>query len=290
MTTFAIAGVQLDLPQGDNLGLISRHVETVTARFPWVQMIVFGELCAFGTNPGNAQPMPGPAEDHLRGLAKKHGVWLIPGSLYEAKDDKIFNTSPVINPEGEVVVRHRKLYPFLPYEKGVDSGCEHTVFDVPEVGRFGLSICYDMWFPETTRALAWMGAEVVIHPSLTNTIDRDLEISLARANAGMNQCYFVDINNAGALGYGRSVAVGPEGDVIHQAGTTQETIPLVLDLERVRRTRRDGLLGLGQVLKSFRDGRAYFPQYSATKRSSALESYGPITMMEPNNHVPEAAE
>ncbi len=290
MTTFAIAGIQLDVGQGDNLGLISRQVEKVKARFPWVDMIVFGELCAFGSNHGSAQPLPGPAEDHLRGLARKHAVWLIPGSLYEADGEKIYNTAPVIDPKGEIVVRHRKLYPFRPYEKGIDAGRTHTIFDVPKVGRFGLSICYDMWFPETTRALAWMGAEVIIHPSLTNTIDRGLEVILARANAAMNQCYFVDINNAGALGHGQSVVVGPEGEVVHQAGRAQEIMPLVLDLDKVRRTRRNGLMGLGQVLKSFRDGEVAFPQYRKGARSPALESYGSLNMMGDEATVSEAAE
>ena len=82
----------------------------------------------------------------------------------------------------------------------VARGNRHTVFDIPDVGRFGVSICYDMWFPETTRTLAWMGAEVILHPSLTNTIDRDVEISIARASAATNQCYFVDLNCSGRLG------------------------------------------------------------------------------------------
>ena len=71
------------------------------------------------------------------------------------------------------------------------------VFDVPSVGRFGVSNCYDMWFPETTRTLAAMGAEVILHPSMTNTIDRDVELAIARTNAAINQCYFFDINVAG---------------------------------------------------------------------------------------------
>ncbi len=277
MNTFAVACVQLEAANGDNLGLIGRQTASVVARFPWVRMVVFGELCVFGTNPANAQQLPGPAEDHLRGIARKHGIWLIPGSLYEAAGGLIYNTAPVINPEGDVVARHRKLFPFLPYESGIAAGHEHTVFDIPDVGRFGLSICYDMWFPETSRALAWMGAEVIIHPSLTNTIDRELELSLARANAAMNQCYFLDINNTGGIGYGRSIIIGPEGDVVHQAGTTQETMPVHLDLERVRRTRGTGLLGLGQVLKSYRDGRVVFPQCVAGETSSTLEALGPLT-------------
>ena len=65
----------------------------------------------------------------------------------------------------------------------------------------------------------------------------------------------MDINNAGQLGYGSSIVVGPEGDVIYQAGSGAEVIPVVLDIDRVRRIREDGLLCLGQPLKSFRDAR-----------------------------------
>ncbi len=61
------------------------------------------------------------------------------------------------------------------------------------------------------------------------------------------------------MAYGRSLVVGPEGEVIHQAGEAQEIIPVVVDFARVRRTRRDGVLGMGQPLKSFRDGAHAFP-------------------------------
>jgi predicted amidohydrolase len=82
------------------------------------------------------------------------------------------------------------MYPFEPYEQGVTPGEEFCVFDIPEVGRFGVSICYDMWFPETTRTLAWMGAEVILHPTMTGTIDRDAELAIVRASAVTNQVYF----------------------------------------------------------------------------------------------------
>ena len=71
------------------------------------------------------------------------------------------------------------------------------MFDVPDVGRFGLYICYDMWIPETSRTLAVMGAEVILRPTLTGTIDRDLELSIARATAVTNQCFVFDINGVG---------------------------------------------------------------------------------------------
>ncbi|KAA3634257.1 MAG: carbon-nitrogen hydrolase family protein [Proteobacteria bacterium] len=246
---------------GDNLDAMGREIARVVKRFPWVRMIVFGELCAHGPDPARAQSLPGPAEKHFCGLARKHRVWLVPGSFYEIKGSRVFNTAPVIDPDGEVVARHRKIYPWKPYEKGIDGGLEHTVFDVEGVGRFGLSICYDMWFPETTRALVCQGAEVIIHPTMTNTIDRDVELAIARANAVTNQCYFIDVNNTGRFGLGRSVFVGPEGEIIHESGSGEEVVPVVVDLERVRRTREKGVLGLGQPLKSFRDEKIGFPQY-----------------------------
>lgn len=280
MTTFAVAGIQMAAPVDDNLDRIRSRIEAALSRFPWVQMIVFGELGVFGPRPSTAQTMPGPAENYLAALAKKHGIWLIPGSMYELADDKIYNTAPVFDPNGDVVVRYRKIYPFLPYERGVEAGNTCTTFDVPNVGRFGISICYDMWFPETTRTLAWMGAEVIIHPTLTNTIDRELELPIARSSAIVNQCYFVDINSTGELAYGKSIVLGPEGEVLHTADRGEEIIPVVLDFERVRRVRREGTLGLGQPLKSFRDNAITYPQYITreSSRSRYLRSLGPLEL------------
>jgi len=177
------------------------------------------------------------------------------------------------------VARYRKMYPFLPYETGVKSGKEFVVFEVPSVGCFGVSICYDGWVPETTRALVWRGAEVIIHPTMTNTIDRAQELILAQANAIANQCYFVDVNCAGQLGNGRSIVVGPEGEVIHQSGEVGEQIPFIIDLDRVREVRRSGTLRLGQILKSFRDTPVEFPCYRGKfEESFSMSALGPLTM------------
>lgn len=288
MSHFAVAGLQLELSPQDNLHLVRSELERLRQRFPWVDMAVLGELSLFGANTATAQPMPGRVEEALCHMARELRLWLVPGSLYERDGDRIYNTSPVINPQGEVVARYRKMFPFLPYEKGVTAGSEFVVFDVPQVGRFGVSICYDMWFPETTRTLAWMGAEAIIHPTMTNTIDRDVELAIARANAAVNQCYFVDINCAGRLGFGRSIVVGPDGGVIHQAGSGHEIIPVELDLELVRRSRRRGLRGLGQVLKSFRDSEVQFPPYrDGQAKSAALRGLGPMGVPGPAAGTPK---
>jgi len=279
MNHFAIAGLQLAVSDQDNRYLIQSQVEKITRGFPWVNMIIVGELASFGPGTGSAERLPGKTETFYRDLARAESVWLVPGSLYEKAGDHIYNTALVINPEGEVVTRYRKQFPFLPYEMGVSAGVDFSVFDVPGVGRFGLSICYDQWFPETTRQLAWLGAEVILCPTMTNTIDRDLELCIARANAATNQCYFFNINVAGTLGNGRSIVIGPDGTVIHQAGTDTEVMPVEVDMDLVKRVRQRGTLGLGQVLKSFRDSPLEFPCYEPGKRrSEALEGLGSLAM------------
>ena len=279
MSKISIAGLQLALPYGDNRDTIEREVASTMARFPWVNMVMLAELAAFGPETRFAEAMPGESERRFQALARQHGIWLIPGSIYELCEGKIYNTTPVINPDGEVIARYRKMYPFRPYEAGVEGGREPVVFDIPGVGRFGVSICYDGWFPETTRAMVCDGAEVILHPTMTGTIDREEELVIARANAIMNQCYFFDVNNAGRLGNGKSIVAGPNGEVLHQAGQEQEIFPLTLDLNVVRDARENGIKGLGQVLKSFRDARMDFPCYAADAPASPyLDALGPLEL------------
>lgn len=276
---FGIAGLQIACASSDNFKRIAVEVAAVTRRFPWVRLVMLGELCALGVNPGLAQPMPGEAEQFLCALARKNKVWLVPGSLYERRDGTVYNTTPVIDPEGRVIGRYRKMFPFAPHERGVAAGEEFLTFDIPGAGRFGVSICYDMWFPETTRSLVSQGAEVILHPTLTNTIDRDAEIAIARASATCNQCYFVDINVAGDLGVGRSVVCGPGGEVIHQAGSGREVIVFEVDFDHLRRCRDRGWNGLGQPLKSFRDHPVVFSAYGAARApSAALDALGPLRL------------
>jgi predicted amidohydrolase len=281
MSRFAIAAMQLALGWGDNRAAVAAEVAATVKRFPWVQMLVLPELACLGPELRHAEPLPGPTEQGLQALAAQHGVWLVTGSLYERCGDRIHNTASVIDPQGRVVARHRKLYPFLPYEVGVTPGTAATVFEVPGVGRFGLCICYDGWFPEVARAMAWHGAEVVLMPSMTHTVDRAQELVLAQAQAISQQCCVVNVNIAGSLGVGRSIVVGPEGEVRHQAGELREIVPLMLDLAQVRSVRERGTLGLGQVLKSFRDNPVAWACYAPGAVSPSLKALGPLQPQSP---------
>jgi len=276
MSRFSIAGLQLEVHPKDNVDEICSELLSLKRRFPWVDMALIPELASYGAGVKHAQPRGGRAEQAFQTAAKEADLWFVPGSIYETDGAKVFNTSPVITPEGDIIARHRKIYPFLPYEKGVACGNQITVFDVPDVGRFGLSICYDMWFPETTRAMACAGAEVILHPSLTNTVDRDAELAIARASAATNQCYFFDMNCAAPVGFGRSIVAGPGGEVLHQAGDAKEFIPIEVDFEWVRRIREEGWNKIGQQLKSFRDTDIDYPLYRDRKAAPFLNSLGAL--------------
>lgn len=283
MTTFSIAGIQLEAPNGDNVDLIVDEIDALMRRFPWLDMVLCPELGACGTDTSCAVALPGPMEKRFQELASKHKIWLLPGSIFESAGGLVYNTTPVISPQGEVVARHRKLFPWHPYENGVTAGNQHTVFEIPGVATFGVSICYDMWFPETIRSLVWLGAEVILHPTLTSSIDRDAEIAMVRSHAAQNQCYFFDINLAGRVGVGESVIAGPGGEVIYQAGKGREIIPLKLDIDYLREVRRNGWQNLGQPLKSFRDSSLTYPQYESGATSTSLDALGPLALAERGN-------
>jgi formamidase len=247
-------------------------VENINKIFPWVQLMMFHELVVpgleqFVTTENNdtwkksAEPIPGPLTERLCALARKTGKWLVPGSMYEQEGDKLYNTAVVISPMGEIVAKYRKMFPWLPYESGTTPGDQFCVFDIPNVGRFGLCICYDMWFPEVSRTLAWMGVEVILQPTLTTTSDRELELIMCRANALFNQCYFISVNGIGTWGGGRSTFIDPDGRVLQEAGANQTILTEIIDLDHVTRTREYGTLGLAQTLKQLRDSEHKFPIY-----------------------------
>lgn len=272
---FGIAGVQMRVVAWDAHATIDKMeqvINRIKRSFPWVEMIIFHELCPSGLVQFDAapdkdtwnaitQPIPGKLSERLCEIARQSQKWLIPGSMYEREGDTIYNTSLAISPDGEMVAKYRKMFPWLPLEAESTPGTEFCVFDVPDVGRFGMTICYDMWFPEVVRTLTWMGAEVILHPTMTPTVDRELEVVLSQANAIMNQCYFIDVNGVGPWGGGQSMLVDPDGRVLQKVGHEETILTEMLDLDRVRNTREYGNLGLAQTLKQLRDSNLKFPPY-----------------------------
>jgi formamidase len=258
---FPIAALQTAPIPGDpeaTLARLAERVPRIRQVAPEAQLVLLPELHLSSLplpleEHGSiaAVEIPGPLTDALGRLAAEAGLWLVPGSVFErGEGGLIHNTCLVFSPEGELVVRYRKVFPWEPYETCA-AGDSFATFEVPGVGTIGLSICYDGSFPETCRQLAWMGAEVVLQPSLTTTSDRNAEIVMARANAIFNQLYVVSLNAAAPAGLGRSVIVDPEGLVRFQAGDSEELITDVLDLDAVTRVRRFGTAGVSRMWHQF---------------------------------------
>ena len=277
MSVLGVAGLQLELAASGNMPAIESELRMLKRRYSWVRLAVLPELSAHGVDLANAEEESGPTERRFVDLAKELDMWLVPGSIFQRTGDQIRNVSPVIDNHGQIIARYAKMFPFLPYEVGVTPGNEPVVFDMPGIGRIGISNCYDMWFPETLRTLTLMGAELILHPSLTNTVDRDVETSIARASAAVHQCFFLDINGAGRIGNGRSGAYGPGGTVIYQAGDAYDVLAFEFDLNEVRRARERGWHGLGQTMKSFRDSAIDFPLLSKNGRHTpTMQQLGPL--------------
>ncbi len=209
------------------------HATSVVRRFPGTGLVVYPELHLFGDDPARlAEPLAGPTTKPRS--PNWPATWGVAGPRHAVRTrrpDGVHNTAAVFSPDGRLAAAYRKCFPWRPYEPYLP-GNEFAVFDLPGIGRAGLSICYDTWFPEVTRQLAWQGAEFVITPTKTTTSDRAQELVLSRANAIANQIYVLSVN-AAAPGVGQSLVVDPEGRVRVDAGRAAEVLTDVIDLDDV---------------------------------------------------------
>lgn len=258
----AVAQV-LPVPLDSGSRDFAEGVASLLDDFPNTRLVIYPELHLFGVTGhlaernaqlrAAAEPLNGPRVKLLGELAADLGVWLMPGTVCEdGGEGALYNTAVVFSPTGELVASYRKCFPWRPYEP-YTAGDRFVVFDIPDVGRVGVSVCYDTWFPEVARHLAWMGAEVIVSPTQTTTCDRAQEVVLARANAITNQVFVVNVNTASPLGTGRSVIVDPEGRVRVEAGDAPAVLTDVLDLYDVTRVRTFGTAGLNRMWDQFRD-------------------------------------
>ena len=277
MAKINICSLQLNLKDSDNFEKISSEVDKVLSEGEQTHMIVLSELAVTGVKPDKEKSLL-TFLPLFSDLAKKYDTWLIPGTFHEFEDDVIYNTCPVINNEGELVAKARKLYPWLPYENQITPGNEICTFEYPGAGIIGVHICYDLWFPETSRALAMAGAELIINPTLTPTQDREIETVMVRATAAQQQCYYVDVNSVGEQGCGQSIACDPEGNVLHASDDQEDIFTVEVDFDFVRNSRKNGIMGLGQNLKSYRDN-PFSSMIKEKRNNNYLESLGALTQL-----------
>ena len=207
--------------------------------------------------PEIAEAVPGgPSTDLLSKVADRGGLWIAGGSVPERDGEHLFNTSPLFDRSGELVARYRKIHLFdvdlddqPPFRESAtySAGTELVTHPTEEV-RLGLAICYDLRFPELFRGLMTLGSELVVLPAQFQhrTGVAHWEV-LLRARAIENQCFVAAAAQWGEFGspeeprrsYGRSMIVGPWGDVLVEAPEEGTGVWFAdLDVADVRRVRR----------------------------------------------------
>jgi predicted amidohydrolase len=200
-----------------------------------------------------AEPLDGgESVEAMARWAGRHGVTLVGGSITERRDgrEKLSNTSLVFDPEGNLVAGYRKIHLFDVEVGGVtyfeseveEPGDQPVVADV-EGWRIGLSVCYDVRFPELYRILALEGAELLTVPAhFTTPTGKDHWHVLLRARAIENQAYVAAAAQVGETlpgkpAYGRSLIADPWGTVLVQAPDVETVVTAELDRSRLREIR-----------------------------------------------------
>lgn len=201
----------------------------------------------------SARPIPGPHTDPFAEVARRHASWILVGSTAETSGDpaRPHNTSTLIAPDGSIAATYRKVHLF---DVAVDSGPvdvesarvtagDRLVTANVDGAILGLSICYDLRFPELYRALALAGAEILTVPAnFTERTGRDHWEVLLRARAIENGAYVLAPSQIGGPpgqpAYGRSMVIDPWGTVIAQAPDRVGIIRAEIDAERVAAVRR----------------------------------------------------
>ena len=203
----------------------------------------------------NAESIPGPTSDLMARLARELRIHLLAGSLLEEipGDKRSYNTSLFFGFDGNVLARYRKIHLFdVQIERGVSTlesetrqpGAEVVVADT-EFCRMGLTICYDLRFPELYRALSNKGAQVILVPSAFTALTGEAHWEpLLRARAIDNQAYVIAPDQVGHnpksfATYGNSMIVDPWGRILARAPDMPAVIFAEIDLAYLAKVRKE---------------------------------------------------
>lgn len=202
----------------------------------------------------NAEPIPGPTSERFAELARRLGIYLLGGSILERSErpDKFYNTSVLFAPDGEILATYRKIHLFdVDLTGNVTSNESATILPGDRIvtaqvagHTVGLTICYDLRFPELYRLLALAGAELILVPAaFTLYTGKDHWHVLLRARAIENQCYIaapaqIGPHDPGQHCYGHSLVADPWGTVIAEATNRVGIVVTTLDFAYLREVRQ----------------------------------------------------
>ncbi|MET0087918.1 MAG: carbon-nitrogen hydrolase [Sedimenticola sp.] len=210
-----------------------------------------------------AEPIPGPSTERLGALAEELGVVIV-ASLFEKRSAGLYhNTAVVLDADGTLAGRYRKMH--IPDDPGFYEKFYFTPGDTgfrpidTAVGRLGVLVCWDQWYPEAARLMALAGAEILLYPTAIGWDPRDDEgeqarqldawITVQRGHAIANVLPLLACNRVGhetdpsgsspgIRFWGHSFACGPQGELLAQASQDGETLLATLDMDRCENVRR----------------------------------------------------
>lgn len=258
MRKYMIGALQLDTQNNkeENLKTVCGFIDEAVSK--GAKLVTMPEtMHCIGENVGEGgkriEPIPGYSIGILQQKAREHGIYIHCGSISEEREgeERYYNTSVLLAPDGAIIARYRKLHTF---DVTLPDGTEHResdrvmpgneIVDVEtELGHLGLSICYDMRFPELYRILALRGAQVLFAPANfttpTGTAHWD---SILRTRAIENGCYMVAAAQIGKKpsmdAFGNSMVIDPWGTVIARAKNGPCVVMAEIDLDDVDRVQR----------------------------------------------------
>ena len=204
-----------------------------------------------------AEPVPGPSTELFGGLAKQHGVVIV-CSLFEKRAPGLYhNTAVVLDKDGTIAGRYRKMHiPDDPayYEKFYFAPGDTGFKPIDtSVGRIGVMVCWDQWYPEAARLMALQGAQLLVYPTAIGGTDddtpeeqqrqREAWMVVQRGHAVANGLPVVSVNRVGREGgitfWGSSFVAGQQGELLFCASESNEQAAIVdIDLHRTEHVRR----------------------------------------------------
>jgi N-carbamoylputrescine amidase len=250
MTKFAVATVQMTPAHLDKKANVEKMVRFIKeAANKGAKLIVFPEMITTGyvgpiTPPEyagfykNAEPIPGPTTMQLQKLAEENGVYVVFGMPERGESNLgpvIYNSAAIVGPKG-FIAGYRKVHLPLGEKNYFHPGNEIKVFDT-NLGRIGLLVCYDFWFPESSRIAALKGAQIIIDVANWPVFDTDPWFALGPGIAASNKLWFVGVNRVGGEefwpGFGGSQVVGPSGKVVLRANDKEGVSYATIDLDEL---------------------------------------------------------